>query len=259
MYARPYAPVFLARVLWLQGFPVQALDIAQNVVEQLRRANLARPLCYALARAACPIALWIGNLDLAGHYIELLSDYSTRHDERFWRAFGRAYEGVLYIQRSQLSHGIELVCAALDQFDRAFSGYPVLTFLSELAEAFRRAGQISDGLAAIIKARARVEQTAERWILPELLRIQGELLFLKGGNEAVAGAYDHMRQALDCARQQGALSWELRAATSAARLLREQDRRGDAVSILEPVYGRFTEGFDTADLKSAKALLDSMR
>jgi predicted ATPase len=68
-----------------------------------------------------------------------------------------------------------------------------------------------------------------------------------------------MRQALDCARQQGALSWELRAATSAARLLRDQGRRGDAVAILEPVYGKFTEGFETADLKSARALLDSLR
>jgi predicted ATPase/DNA-binding winged helix-turn-helix (wHTH) protein len=256
---RPLAQVYLARVLWLQGFPVQAMDAVQNLVEQQRTVNLARPFRLVLARAACPIALWVGDLDLAGHYLELLSDSSTRHGLTVWQTFSRGYEGVLFLRRGQLSHGIELVCAALDQFDRAFSGYPVLTFLTELAEAFRRAGQISDGLAAIIKARARVEQTAERWILPELLRIQGELLFLKGGNEAVAGAYDHMRQALDCARQQGALSWELRAATSAARLLREQDRRGDAVSILEPVYGRFTEGFDTADLKSAKALLDSMR
>jgi predicted ATPase len=235
------------------------MDAVQNLVEQQRTVNLARPFRLVLARAACPIALWVGDLDLAGRYLELLSDSSTRHGLTVWQTFSRGYEGVLFLRRGQLSHGIALVCAALDQFDRAFSGYPVLTFLSELAEAFRWAGQISDGLAAIIKARARVEQTAERWILPELLRIQGELLFLKGGNEAVAGAYDHMRQALDCARQQGALSWELRAATSAARLLREQDRRGDAASILEPVYGRFTEGFDTADLKSAKALLDSMR
>ena len=259
VYARPYAPVFLARVLWLQGFPVQALDIAQNVVEQLRGDNLARPLCYALARAGCPIALWIGNLDLAGHYLELLSDYSTRHDERFWRAFGRAYEGVLYIQRSQLSHGIELICDALDEFERAFSGYRALDFFIDVAEAFGRAGQISEGLDMISKASARMEKTAERWMLPELRRIKGELISLKGGGEAVAGAYDHMRQALDCARQQGALSWELRAATSAARLLRDQNRRGDAVAILEPVYGRFTEGFDTADLKSARALLDSLR
>jgi predicted ATPase/DNA-binding winged helix-turn-helix (wHTH) protein len=259
VYARPWAPVFLARVLWLQGFPVQAMDIAQNVVEQQRRANLARPLCHALARAACPIALWIGNLDLAGHYLELLSDYSTTHGLTVWRAFGRAYEGVLFIRRGDLSDGIRLVRAGFDEIERAFSGHRALIFLSEVAEAFGRAGQISEGLATISKASARAEQTAEGWIVPELLRIKAELLFLKGGDEAVTGAYDHMRQALDCARQQGALSWELRAATSAARLLRDQDRRGDAVAILEPVYGKFTEGFETADLKSARVLLDSLR
>jgi predicted ATPase len=256
---RPWAHVFLGRILWLQGFPVQAMNAAQNVVEQQRTANLARPLCMTLVRAACPIALWIGNLDLASQYLELLSDYSTRHGLPVFQAFGRAYDGVLFVQRGQLSQGIGLVCAALDEFERAFSGYRTLIFLSEVAEAFARTGQISEGLATISKASARVEQTEEGWIVPELLRIKGELLFQKGGDEAVTGAYDHMRRALDCARQQGALSWELRAATSAARLLRDQDRRGDAVAILEPVYGKFTEGFETADLKSARALLDSLR
>jgi predicted ATPase/DNA-binding winged helix-turn-helix (wHTH) protein len=256
---RPWAQVFLARILWLQGFPVQAADSAQNIVEQQRTANLARPLCLALSRAACPIALWTGDLDLAGNYLELLRDYSTRHGLTVWQTFGRAYEGMLFIRRGQLSHGIRLVCAAFDKFERAFSGYRALIFLNELAEAFGRAGLISEGLATISKASARAEQTAERWILPEILRVKAELLILRGGDEAVVRAYDHMRQALDCARQQGALSWELRAATSAARVLRDQDRRGDAVAILEPVYGRFTEGFETVDLKSARALLDSLR
>jgi predicted ATPase/DNA-binding winged helix-turn-helix (wHTH) protein len=256
---RPWAQAFLARVLWLQGFPAQAMDTVQILVEQQRTANLARPLCLALARAACPVALWVGDLDLASHYLELLGDSSTRHGLTVWQAFGRAYEGVLVIRRGQLSHGSELIYATLDQLEGAFSGWRALEFLGELAEAFGRAGQISKGLDTIIKASARAEHTAEGWILPELLRIKGELLFLKGGNEAAAEAYDHMRQALDCARQQGALSWELRAATSAARLLRDQDRRADAVSILEPIYVRFAEGFDTADLKSARALLASLR
>ena len=120
---RSWAAVFLARILWLQGFPVQALDIAQNVVEQQRKANQARPLCQALAQAACPIALWIGKLDLAGHYLELLSDYSIRHGLTVWQAFGRAYEGVLFIRRGDLSDGIRLVRGGFDEIDRAFSRY----------------------------------------------------------------------------------------------------------------------------------------
>jgi len=88
----------------------------------------------------------------------------------------------------------------------------------------------------------------------KLVRIKGELLLLQGAPGAAA-AEDHFRQALDWARQQGALSWELRAATSLARLLRDQDRVGEARDLLAPIYQRFTEGFGTADLQAAKRLL----
>jgi predicted ATPase len=89
-----------------------------------------------------------------------------------------------------------------------------------------------------------------------LLRIRGGLLLLQGGSGAAAAAEGHFRQALDWARRQGALSWELRAATSLARLLRDHDRCAEAMALVAPIYNRFTEGFETADLKAAKALLD---
>jgi predicted ATPase len=95
--------------------------------------------------------------------------------------------------------------------------------------------------------------------MSELLRIKGELLRLQDAPAAAAAAEEHFRRALDWARRQGALSWELRAATSLARLLRDQHRPADAMALLQPVYDRFTEGFDTADLKAAKALLDVLR
>jgi predicted ATPase len=97
-----------------------------------------------------------------------------------------------------------------------------------------------------------------RWAIAELLRIRGELLLLQGAPGAAAAAEDHYRQALGWARRQGALSWELRAAISLARLLRDQGRSADAVALLQPVFDRFTEGFDKADLKAAKALLDAL-
>ena len=89
----------------------------------------------------------------------------------------------------------------------------------------------------------------------KLVRIKGELLLSQDAPGAVAAAEDHFRQSLDWARQQGALSWELRAATSLARLLRDQDRVGEARDLLAPIYQRFTEGFGTADLQAAKRLL----
>jgi predicted ATPase len=126
-----------------------------------------------------------------------------------------------------------------------------------MAEALGRAAEIADGLAVAEGAIASSEQVEQRWAIAELLRVKGELLLLRGTQEAEAAAEDHFRQALDWARRQGALSFELRAATSLARLLRNQGRSADATALLQPVYDRFTEGLDTADLKTAKALLDA--
>jgi predicted ATPase len=95
--------------------------------------------------------------------------------------------------------------------------------------------------------------------MAELVRVKGELLLLQGAPGAAAAAEDHFRQALDWARRQGALSWELRAATSLARLLRDQGHSADARALLKPVFEGFTEGYDTADLKAARALLDALR
>jgi hypothetical protein len=105
---------------------------------------------------------------------------------------------------------------------------------------------------------ARSERNEDRWCVAELLRIKGELLLLQGGSGAAAAAEDHYQQALDWARRQGALSWELRTATSLARLRRDQNRSAEAIALLAPIYDRFTEGFETADLKAAKALIDSL-
>jgi predicted ATPase len=95
--------------------------------------------------------------------------------------------------------------------------------------------------------------------MSELLRIKGELLLLQAAPGAAAAAEDHFRQALDWARRQDALSFELRAATSLAQLQSDQGRPADAMALLQPVYHRFTEGFETADLKAAKALLDALQ
>ena len=98
-----------------------------------------------------------------------------------------------------------------------------------------------------------------RWYLAVLLRIKGELILLQNAVNAPAVAEEYFLEALDCAHRQDALSWELRTATSLARLWRNRRRTADARELLLPVYHRFTEGFDTADLKSAKALLDILR
>ena len=122
-----------------------------------------------------------------------------------------------------------------------------------------KAGQIADALDAIDDAIARAERTEELWQFPELLRVKGELVLLQDAAPQAAAAEDYFQRALDWAHRQGALSWELRAAASLARLLRDQGRSAEALALLQPIYDRFTEGFGTADLKAAKALLDAIQ
>jgi predicted ATPase len=150
---------------------------------------------------------------------------------------------------------LRLLRAGLSELREAkFAALQLVTFL--MAEALAHGGQIVDGLAMIEEAIARSEHTEERWLIAELLRVKGELFLLQGAPEAATAAEGHFREALDWEHRQGALSWELRAATSLARLLRDQNRSTEAIALLPPIYNRFTEGFETADLKAAKALID---
>jgi predicted ATPase len=132
-------------------------------------------------------------------------------------------------------------------------------FLSELGEALRAASRVEEGLAAVDEALERAKRNEELWFVPETLRIKGELNLLKGAPEFAAITEDHFGQALEWARRQGALSWELRAATNLARLWHGRGRTTEALALLEPIYNRFTESFETVDLKTAKALVGQMR
>jgi predicted ATPase len=153
---------------------------------------------------------------------------------------------------------LRLLRGGLDEFSESRSALRFPGLLSEMAVALGRIGRIADGLATIEEAIARSERTEERWVIAELLRVKGDLLLLQGGSGAAAAAEAYFRESLDWAGRQGALSWELRAATSLARLWRDQARSKEANALLAPVYDRFTEGFTTADLKEAKALLEEI-
>jgi hypothetical protein len=248
----------LARILWLQGFPDQAMRIAQSSVEEASITDHALSLCDALVQAACPIALFIGDLAAAERFVAMLLDYSARHALAVRHAEADCSRGVLLIQRGDVVIGSQHLRCALDGLRKLgfVQRYPA--FLGALAQGLALAGQEAEALVAIDEALALCERDEERWCVAELLRIKGELVLLEGGPDAAEAGEDHFRQALDWARRQGALSWELRAATSLARLWRDQNRTKAAREILAPVYDRFTEGFETTDLKAAKLLLDDL-
>jgi len=247
------ARVFLARVLWLQGFSDQASSAAETSLGEANGHDYS--MCYALAFAACPIALWVGNIAAAAHYAGMLLSYSRRHGSPLWAASGSRFHKIVALKRGVLETKSPLTPSDPDEIVKPSSSFQFLTGLSELAEALAHTGRIAEGLALL---EAEIMRSETSWLTPELLRIKGELLLLQAAPGAAPAAEHCFRQALNWARRQGALSWELRAATSLARLLRDRSRSAEAVEALRQVYDRFTEGFDTSDHVLAKQLLDEV-
>jgi hypothetical protein len=231
--------------------------MAGATVDEARGTNNPLTLCFALAEAACPIALFVGDLAIADYYVETLLTHSAKHALAVFHSRGLGAKGVLSAKQGDPAAGVQLIRASLhDSNKTGYHAFPML--LSFLAEALGAVGQVDGGLGAVEEALSRCERNGERWYIAELLRIKGELLLMQGAPAATAKAEDYFRQALDWARRQQALSWELRAAASLAGLWQAQRRVAEARALLEPIYGRFTEGFATADLQQAKRLLEQL-
>jgi predicted ATPase/DNA-binding winged helix-turn-helix (wHTH) protein len=250
------ARVALARTLWPQGLQDQAMTIARDSLEDARAADHVNSWCFSMAMAVCPIELLNGDLVAAEQHAAVLLDHSARHALARWRACALSYRGALAVERGDFVNGLRLLNTGFEELSEDWSALWIITLL--IAEAFGRAGQIVDGLAVVERAIERSERTAGRCLISELLRVKGELLMLHGVPGASAAAEGHFQQALDWAVRQGALSWELRAATSLARLWRDQGRSKRAHELLSQVYARFTEGFAMVDLQEAKRLLEEL-
>src|SRR6266446_2623944 len=250
---------YYARVLWLQGFGDQARRLTEKLVDYARTNDHRRSFLYTLLLATCPIAVFVGDLATVERHVRLAFNLAARHAIEMWNGWAQCFEGVVLIKRGESHAGSQLLQSALGRLPAPGFHHHVSLLLPELAAGLGGAGQIAEGLAVADTALARAEQTEAGWCLAELLRTKGELLLLGREPTAVATAEQCFHQALDVARRQGALSWELRAATSLARFWRGQQRVTQARKLLGSVYRRFTEGFETADLIAAKALLASFR
>ncbi len=236
------ARAYFARVLWLQGFSEQAAHAAEASVAEAQASGHPVSLCLALAMAACPIALWMGDLVGAAQYTRMLIYNSREHSLPLWSEFGAKYQRVIALKRGGPD----------EQAARKFS-FRSLAALTELAEALTAAGRIVEASEVV---EAGIDQSDGSWLTPELLRLQGELFLRQGTPTAAETAEGLFRRALEAARAQGALAWELRAATSMALLLRDRGRQAEAIACLRPIYDQFTEGFGSADLSAAKRVLD---
>ena len=253
------ARAILVQILWLQGFVDQALETNETNVEEAGVLNHTLSLCNALTKAACPVSLMANDLPAAERFIGMLTARSARDGlPPVWNMIGNCFKAILSIKQGAVSAGLDLLGTTLAVLPESRFSLRYPWVLGEYADGMRLDGRISDGLRTIEEALEMSERDEELWCRPELLRIKGELLQSQGGTIADQTAEQHFLQSIDWARRQGALSWELRGATSLARLQCDQGRSADALALLQPVYDQFTEGFDAADLKSAKALLDAL-
>jgi hypothetical protein len=226
---------------------------ATGAVDEAREIDQTLSLCFALGLGACPIMLWVGDLATAERYVAMLLDHSARHGLPSWGALGRTYQGVLATKRGDPGFGLRHLHGDLDVSGGSVTS---MMFLNELSADFARAGKIAEGLAAVEQAIERAERTGARWLFPESLRVRGELLLLQAETGARSRAPFPASARLGAPTRRAVPRTACR--DKSRGLLRDQGSPADARAVLQPVYDRFTEGFDTADLKATKALLDAL-
>lgn len=245
----------LSRILWLQGFPDRALKLREQALQGVRAQGHAIALCYVLFASAIPVAFEAGDIDAARAALDLLQDVAAQNGLTIWLAGGRCVR--LVIEARSAPVPVERLHASLA--DLRTTGYLSHgAWLSGLmAEAVGRQDDTAAGLTLVNQALTDCERSGEQWYVAELLRIKGELT-AQDPAAATGVARELMQKALDIARRQGALSWELRAATSLARLWRDGGQGDVAGDLLESVLARFSEGFGTANLLAARHLLNEL-
>ncbi|MGO6842652.1 MULTISPECIES: ATP-binding protein [Rhizobium] len=242
-----------AQLLWMQGFPDQAVRAAADAVEAARTSGHAISLCEALARWSCPILVHVGDLATADSAITELLDLAKLNGLGPWEVFGRCWKAALLIQRGLPERGVPLLRNGLADLRRVklFNLYNV-RFVCSLAEGLASLGEHAEARALVDAAIGSSEEKDELWYITELYRLKGDIFFQRGDGDIAERCY---LQSIELARQQDALSLELRGVMSLARSSRGRGERIGARELLAAVYDRFSEGFDTADLRTARAML----
>ena len=241
--------------LWMLGYPEAALSDADEAIKDAREIGQAPTLMLALFRV-CLTEGSCGNYVAANALSDELVALADQKDSPYWRSAGMLRRGWLLALGGKAANAVQVMTSSLTA-NRPMGTLDHPFFLSSLARAHAEVGQFDDAWRSIDEALTLIDKTKERWFEAEVNRIAGEIA-LKSPEPDAAKAEVYLERALAVARQQQAKSWELRAAMSMARLWRDQGKRVEARDLLAPVYGWFTEGFDTLDLKEAKALLDAL-
>jgi len=244
----------LVLVLFCLGFPDQAMAQGSAAVAGARRLAHPPSLALSLGIGTFPLLL-VGDDPALKERADELVSVAAEHGFSLYSAIGTILRGWAMVKNGDVTEGMALLRSGSAAYCAAGQEAWIPFFVGLQAAACEMAGQIEEGLTLLEEAFQIVERTGERWLEAELYRHKGQLLLRQGHTDAAVELY---HKALGIAREQEAKLWELRAAVSLARLRRDKGRRAETRELLAPVYSWFTEGFDTADLKDAKALLDEL-
>ncbi|MFB9265049.1 AAA family ATPase [Bradyrhizobium erythrophlei] len=239
--------------LWLLGYPDAALRDTDNALKEAREMGQAAELMTALNRIAVSNIIFRNCVAATAQAREVFA-LAEERGSPFWKAWGMMNEGSVLALTGRASDAIEMLISGIAALRTTGTTWLLPVYLTHLARAHADLGHFDDAWRCIGDAITAVETTKEKWWEAEVHRVAGEIA-LKSPEPDVAKAQACFERALAVALAQQAKSWELRAATSLARLLRDQGKRQQARELLAPIYDWFTEGFDTLDLREAKALL----
>jgi hypothetical protein len=248
------AGVFLARTLWLQGYPDQAVERTHLTVEHAALVDHPVTLSIALVWAVS-VFLWVGDLDTAEEHIDWFIARAETHSLGPYHAVGRGYKGQLAVLRGDTARGIENLQSAL--VDLHAVRYELLTtaFSISLVEGLAALRRFDEAIKLVDEAMRMVEDNGDASYMPELLRVKGNVLLDMGLHDYAEAS---LIQALELSRRQAALAWELRSAIGLAARWSADGQRARARDLLKPIFDRFSEGLGTVDLKAADQLLTSL-
>jgi class 3 adenylate cyclase/predicted ATPase len=248
---------YLSWALWHLGYVDRASQLAREAVKRAEEISHPHSLVYTLCHARGMMDVFRRESDDTKSYTSVVTSLCSEHAFPFWAAGGQIFGSWAVINHGEVDAGVDELIRGLAAWRKTGARLWLPIFLALQAEGHSKAGRDQAALDSIEQALATSDETGERWAIAEILRVKANLLLTTGHGRAeeVEGA---LIESLEIARQQQAKSWELRSATSVARLWRDQGKVQQARELLAPVYGWFTEGFDTRDLKEAKVLLDAL-
>jgi predicted ATPase len=253
---RVSAQAYRSVSLWMLGHPDAAARDAGNAVRDAKELDQAATLLFALSLTGLT-QLLCGNYEVFATQTDELIRLASEKDAILRRSQGVIQKGCLFALSGRASNAVELIGSAMSEFRSTGATYFTPLYLAHLATAHAGLGEFDAAWRSIEEARRQAETANERWWEAEIHRVAGEII-LRTPEPDLAQAQSCFEEALTTARMQHARSWELRAATSMARLWLSQSRINEALELLAPIYSWFTEGFDTHDLKEAKKLLDEL-